>query len=498
MSTNSVTGQANSTITQLLSALVQDPGFCVAVDACVANNIVPDKHVFAASVDAGTTTVRLKLTDGAPDVTVDIASAILTGLGTPAGNAAIVAAVAAGLAIGIGIKGTGAAGSPLEFAASELPSNPAPSGVVTYSVATPDGGLTTLAQLGAALTAAGAVSVGLVVENLDGTVDTTLNAVTANSMRVINEQTAASSAPAPTDYFTMLIGGAHVKVTVTQLATALSSILPDVKLVSGTYNAVTKAIDFTLSNGGIVPVPVAALLPVTTVNSVTGDGATVPLSLIGDAATPGNLFYYGTDTAGVKGFYALPVVPATTNTLTASSGSAFTSTVDGVPAVLTPASGVIASTLGFDATGALVKQTPVPTVLDGNHTPFVRVSPTPGVAPSPAEVPAPINGDTASIKLPDGTEEQWIRSGGVWTIAYTNTVGVHGYYASPFTLAAGANIIVHSLNVPSPFAVHVETRNPATGAVVNLRVTARTANNVTLTTVAAQTVEVLITKVVLA
>lgn len=364
----------------VLASIISDPGFCAAVNACVASS-GSDDYVVSASV-AGTT---LSLTrSGGGIVAIDLAPAVIAALGSVGGADAVVAAASAGLVTGVGIKGNGTVAAPYEFAASELPTDATPviSAILAATTAKPDGASLTLAQLGAALTAAGAVSVGSTVENANGTVNVTLNAVTSNSVRVIGEQAAASGAPAASDLFTMLVGGNHVAVTVTQLATALSAILPDVKLQTGVYNAGTKAIDFTLSNGSVVSVPVAALLPVSVTNSIQGDGSTTALSLVGDVAAPGNTKYYGTNGAGAKGWNALPSTPLAavappadaaagvvgvstdaaradhvhplTHSLTAAA-SAITSDVDGVTATLTPAAGVIAQSLGFNAAGELVK-----------------------------------------------------------------------------------------------------------------------------------------------
>jgi hypothetical protein len=51
--------------------------------------------------------------------------------------------------------------------------------------------------------------------------------------------------------------------------------------------------------------------------SVAGDGSVgTPLQLSGDAATPGNSKYYGTDSGGTKGFFSLPTISVTvTNSL---------------------------------------------------------------------------------------------------------------------------------------------------------------------------------------
>lgn len=70
---------------------------------------------------------------------------------------------------------------------------------------------------------------------------------------------------------------------------------------------------------------------------------------------------------------------------------------------------------------------------DGNDTPIVRGDAIQGVPPSGAEVPSPVNGDTASVFLTDGTFEKWVYTT-VWTLAFTlppNQAANLGYIASP-------------------------------------------------------------------
>jgi hypothetical protein len=55
----------------------------------------------------------------------------------------------------------------------------------------------------------------------------------------------------------------------------------------------------------------------------------------------------------------IPSVGATTNTLTSNLASGIVSTVNGIVATLTPPTGTIATQLGFDGTGAIVKALPV-------------------------------------------------------------------------------------------------------------------------------------------
>lgn len=96
------------------------------------------------------------------------------------------------------------------------------------------------------------------------------------------------------------VGGGTITVDVTTLAA-------DVKVVSGSYNAATKSIDFVCAPvSANFSVPVSALLPVSVAKSITGNGSTTALELDGDVATPGNTKYYGTDGTGVKGFFPVP------------------------------------------------------------------------------------------------------------------------------------------------------------------------------------------------
>lgn len=62
---------------------------------------------------------------------------------------------------------------------------------------------------------------------------------------------------------------------------------------------------------------------INTTNSVTGDGSSgTPVKLVNDAATPGNSMYYGTNSSGTKGFFALP----SSSTVAMSSITAATTT----------------------------------------------------------------------------------------------------------------------------------------------------------------------------
>lgn len=109
-------------------------------------------------------------------------------------------------------------------------------------------------------------------------------------------------------------------------ATALTA---DVRLTAGVYNAATESLDLTVSDGttsSTVSIPVAALLPVTTDDTIDGDGAATPLSVT-PSTDAGNQLTLGTD-----GKLHVPAAAATTNTLVNDGTNTLTSTVNGVAA----------------------------------------------------------------------------------------------------------------------------------------------------------------------
>jgi len=99
--------------------------------------------------------------------------------------------------------------------------------------------------------------------------------------------------------------------------------------------------------------------------------STTPVTIVGSLPSTGNGVYAGkliienfvsgvneviscfVDKTGKR--WSLPTIPATTNTFAANSSN-FVSTVNGITATLTPATGIISSTLGFNGSGVLVKQ----------------------------------------------------------------------------------------------------------------------------------------------
>jgi hypothetical protein len=125
------------------------------------------------------------------------------------------------------------------------------------------------------------------------------------------------------------VGGGTITVDVTTLAA-------DVTIVSGSYNATTKAIDFVANQAaGNFSVPVSALLPVSVSGSISGNGSTTALSLVGDVATPGNNKVYGTDATGARVWkseaaVSLGVAAPVMNGVAASGSSANVSREDHV------------------------------------------------------------------------------------------------------------------------------------------------------------------------
>ena len=98
----------------------------------------------------------------------------------------------------------------------------------------------------------------------------------------------ASGAVAGTDLTLTLNDASTVVIDVTSLVT-------DVKVSSGVYNAGTEAIDFTLSDATTVSVPVSALLVSTTDDTIDGDGSTATPLTITPSTDAGNTLTLGTD-----------------------------------------------------------------------------------------------------------------------------------------------------------------------------------------------------------
>lgn len=95
--------------------------------------------------------------------------------------------------------------------------------------------------------------------------------------------------------------------------------------------------------------------------------------------------------------------------------------------------------------------TVLPTTLDGNHMPVLRASATAGVIPTALEVPTPILWDTASVKLSNGNEEFYRYNGATWVLIYTNaipTLDGNAVHISRASVTTG--VIPTALEIPSP------------------------------------------------
>lgn len=88
--------------------------------------------------------------------------------------------------------------------------------------------------------------------------------------------------------------------------------LLEINPTTGTSKVTTADVALTANalSGGITPVPNTRTISST--GSLTGGGdltANRTLSLVNDSTTPGNSRYYGTDSSGTKGYFALPTPP---------------------------------------------------------------------------------------------------------------------------------------------------------------------------------------------
>lgn len=87
---------------------------------------------------------------------------------------------------------------------------------------------------------------------------------------------------------------------------------------------------------------------ITGITSLTGGGdltADRTISLVGDAAAPGNSFYYGTDAGGAKGFFALPTSSGSGTVTSVTAGAGLTGgTISTTGTIALAASGAAAGT----------------------------------------------------------------------------------------------------------------------------------------------------------
>lgn len=105
---------------------------------------------------------------------------------------------------------------------------------------------------------------------------------------------------------------------------------PDVNVASVTYNPLTGILTITETDLTTYPINIANN-PVTTVNSIVGDGEGAPIQLSGDLLAPGAGRFYGTDGAGVKGWYSIsPTITSVGGATTITIGGAASPILSGL------------------------------------------------------------------------------------------------------------------------------------------------------------------------
>jgi len=195
----------------------------------------------------------------------------------------------------------------------------------------------------------------------------------------------------------------------THLLTAASSTITST--VNGVSSAITPAAGTTTNvlgfdaTGALVK-QTASSLPVTNTSALTQAGGLVN-TVNGVAATTAiptgtvtNLLGYSSTGTPVYQSAATVLSGATTHLLTAAS-STITSTVNGVSSVITPAAGTIANNIGFDASGNLVKQAPAATTI--THTFTAASSAITSVVNGVSSAITPAVGTTANVLGFDAT-----------------------------------------------------------------------------------------------
>jgi hypothetical protein len=104
--------------------------------------------------------------------------------------------------------------------------------------------------------------------------------------------------------------------------------------------------------------------------------------------------------------------------------------------------------------GVWVKTSTItPVVLDGNNAVVSRANNVAGIVPIGVEVPSPINGDTADVYLLDGTREVYAHNGTIWvllrTIAPSSTDGNDKHITRANT---ATGVAPTALELPAPVA----------------------------------------------
>jgi len=199
-------------------------------------------------------------------------------------------------------------------------------------------------------------------------------------------------------------------------------------------NSIQSVVNSTISNGTVTGKDLTSNSPV--IKVVNGTGSTIKATQVDlDQVQLSNLFSTsplsdGLSTAisnstTIKNSIQSVVNSTTTNTLSAASGK-LTSTVNGISANLTPASGTIAKSLGFDASGALVTAGSTPTSNSLSATNGQLISTVNGVASTPAV--SVLNSADNGLSVTNGN----VQLGGTLTqpttltASATNTLAVNG------------------------------------------------------------------------
>jgi hypothetical protein len=209
----------------------------------------------------------------------------------------------------------------------------------------------------------------------------------------------------------------------------------------------------------------------------------------------------------VAGSYKVKVCTGSFTNLNVTGGGATTNSLGYVPST-----GVLTSTVnGTIATATILAAT------DGNDKHIVRTNATVNAAPTAAEVPTPVAGDTAKVQLSDGTIE-FYSFGTVWVRDFTAS---SGGYSQDMTLeyagngaatigtsfdtaqSGGINTVLLPTTVTTakidPTRVKIRINagtSPATACEVKIRKNTSTTDCITYTIPANSTVGAVITPVV--
>jgi len=220
--------------------------------------------------------------------------------------------------------------------------------------------------------------------------------------------------------------------TTNVLSGASSALTSTVNGVASTLTPVAGTVASTLgfNAAGALVKQATSSLPVTNttaftqagglVTTVNGVASTTAIAL----GTVSNVLGYNSTGAPVYQTASAVLTAATTHTLTAAT-STITSTVNGVASTVTPAAGTITSTLGFDATGNLVKQSP--SALTTSHT----------LTATSSALTSTVNGVSATITPAAGTTANVLGFDATGALVKQATSSLPVTNTSAFTQAGG-------------------------------------------------------------